>query len=196
MSTKCQSCGAFHTRDALIKGEICPTCDGPYTIRKLQTIAAMPLPQVNKCISIMQTQLAEQPADMQLNLSMGICFLKLKQLEKALSFFDKAMIDNFSDPNPYYYASICLLKGKKAFLAMRDEIEKIETNLESANSLEPRPIFYYFQAYIKYDYYSRKSLNTSPTWEAKLEEAKNAGLMEDEVAEFYALIGVERPSCI
>jgi len=196
MSSKCQSCGAFHTAEELVNGEICKTCDGPYFIKNYKTVSAMPLPKVNKYIATMQVQLAENPNDKQLNFSMGICFLKLKQLEKALTFFDKAMIDNFSDPFPYFYASVCILKGKKAFLALRPEIEAIETNLESANSLDPQAIFYYFQAYIKYDYYHRKSFNTKPTWQEKMAEAQSAGLSDDVKNELFELLGVEKPDCL
>ena len=193
MSSKCQSCGAFHPEDELVKGEICPTCDGPYFIKNYKAVAAMPLPRVNKCIAVIQAQVAENPNSTQLNLALGLCFFKLKQLEKALAFFDKAMIDNFSDPEPYFYASICLLKGKKAFVSVREEIEKIETNLESANSLEPKPIYYYFQAYIKNDYYERKYLNTKVSSKELLETARQSGLTEEDVAEFYELTGVEKP---
>jgi hypothetical protein len=112
-----------------------------------------------------------------------------------LPFFEKAIEDNFSDPNPYYYAAICLLKGKKAFLAMRPEIDTMEKYLDAAISLDPRGIFYYFKAYIKYDYYSRKSFRTSPTWQEALTSAKKTGVSANDIAEFYQLTGVERPNC-
>lgn len=196
MLTKCLGCGAFHTEDELIKGEICPTCDGPYFIKNYETMESMPPPQFNKFMTTIQTQLAENPTNQQLNGSLGICFLKLKQFERALPFFEKAMADNFSDPNPYYYAAICLLKGKKAFLAMRPEIDAMETDIDTAISLDPRGIFYYFKAYIKYDYFSRKSFKTSPTWQEALASAKNAGVTADDIAGFYRLTGVERPNCL
>jgi hypothetical protein len=88
------------------------------------------------------------------------------------------------------------LKGKKAFIAMRPEIDSIERYLDTAISLEARGIFYYFQAYIKYDYYSRKFLKTSPAWQELLENAKNAGTGAEEIAEFYQLLNVERPNCL
>jgi uncharacterized protein HemY len=113
MATKCNQCGAFHTVDELIKGEVCPTCDGPYHVKSYKTVASMPPPQVNKYITTIQAQLAENPADKQLNSTLGICFLKLKLYTKALPFFEKAMEGNFVDPNPYFYAAVCILNGKK-----------------------------------------------------------------------------------
>ena len=153
-------------------------------------------PQINKYITTMQTQLTDNPRDRQLNGSLGICFLSLKLYEKALPFFEKAIEDNFSDPNLYFYASVCLLMGKKAFLAMRPEIDTIEKYLEAAISLDPKGIFYYFRAYIKYDYFCRKSYKTSPTWQEALAHAHKTGISDGDILEFYKLTGVERPHCM
>jgi tetratricopeptide (TPR) repeat protein len=190
MAVKCQQCGDSYESDKLINGEICPTCDKPYQIKNYRTVAAMTPPQVNKYITAIQTQLTENPGDRQLNASLGICFLKLKLPEKALPFFEKAMEDNFAGPGPYFYAAICLLRGKKAFLAMRPEIDLIEKYLDAAISLEPGGIFYYFRAYIKYDYYSRKFFKTSPTWQEALTDAKNAGVTADDITDFYSPWGL------
>ena len=197
---KCKSCGEVFTDDQL-KGEICPTCDKPldhvpYQICEVKDLAKASPPQVNKIIASIQKELAQNPNDKGSNGAMGICFLKLKLYEKALPFFEKAMEDNFSDPNPYYYAAICLLKGKKAFVAMRPEIDAMEKYLDAAISLDPKGIFYYFKAYIKFDYFSRKFFKTSPTWEEALASANGAGVSADDIAEFFQLTGVERPNCL
>jgi hypothetical protein len=68
--------------------------------------------------------------------------------------------------------------------------------LDTAISLESRGIFYYFKAYIKYDYYSRKFFRTSPTWQEALQDAKTAGLTADDIADFYQIAGVERPGAL
>ena len=196
MACKCQQCGDSYEADKLVNGEICPTCDKPYQIKNYKAIAEMPPPQINKYITTIQTQLVENPQDKQLNSSLGICFLKLKLYDKALPFFEKAMEDNFSDPSPYFYAAACLLKGKKAFLAMRPEIDAIEKYLDAAISLDPKGVFYYFRAYIKYDYFSRKAFKTSPTWQEALLYANDVGVSSEDIAEFYQIIGVERPNCL
>jgi hypothetical protein len=48
MAAKCQQCSASHLADELVKGEICPTRNGPYQVRNYKTVAAMPQPLVNK----------------------------------------------------------------------------------------------------------------------------------------------------
>jgi tetratricopeptide (TPR) repeat protein len=156
----------------------------------------MPLPQVQKYQISFQAQIAANPNDNTLNSSLAFCFLKLKLPEKALPFFEKAMADNFSDPSLYYYAAVCLLKGKKAFLSMRPEIDAIERYLDTAISLEPRGIFYYFQAYIKNDYFERKRLNAKPGSKELLGTARQCGLSDDAITGFYALLGVEHPAGI
>ncbi|MDR2596796.1 MAG: hypothetical protein LBC76_05675 [Treponema sp.] len=200
MIVKCKACGEVYTEDQL-NGEICPKCDKPlahipYQISTVKDLANASPPQVNKFIVSFQKELAQNPNDKSINGALGICFLKLKLQEKALPFFEKAMEDNFSDPNPYYYAAICLLKGKKAFLAMRPEIDAMEKYLDVAINLDPQGIFHYFKAYIKYDYYSRKCFKTSPTWQEALASAESAGVSADDVTEFYQLSGVERPDCL
>jgi tetratricopeptide (TPR) repeat protein len=192
MAVKCQQCGDSYEEEKLIDSEICPTCDKPYQIKNYKTIAAMSQPQVNKYILTIQTQLAMTPNDKKLNSALGICFLKLKLYDKALPFFEKAMEDNISDPFPYYYAAICLLKGKKAFLAVRAEIDAMEKYLNAAISLSELGIFHYFRAYIKYDYFSRKAFKTYPTWQEVLENSKEAGVLAEDINEFYQLTGVER----
>jgi tetratricopeptide (TPR) repeat protein len=193
---KCGGCGADILENQLENGELCPLCGQAARIRHYQTVAAMSLPQVQKYQLAFQSQLSVNPNDHTLNSSLAFCFLKLKLPEKALLFFEKAMADNFSDPNLYYYAAICLLKGKKAFLAMRPEIDAIERYLDTSISLEPRGIFHYFRAYIKYDYYSRKFFKTSPTWEEALADAKNAGVTANDITDFYQIAGVERPGAL
>ncbi len=93
-----------------------------------------------------------------------MCCLKLRLYEKAFNYFDKAISFNFNNCEAYFYAAISLLDGKKAFLANRETIDKIESNIKAAIAIEPRGIFYYFWAYIKYDYFKRKFLNTKPDY--------------------------------
>ncbi|GHV39098.1 hypothetical protein AGMMS49546_10580 [Spirochaetia bacterium] len=191
---KCGGCGADVLESQLENGEICPNCGKAARIKSYQTVAAMPLPQVNQYVAAFQAQISQNPNDPSLNSSLALCFLKLKLPAKALPYFEKAMADNFSDPSFYYYAAICLLNGKKAFLALRPEIDKILEYLNAALMLEDRGIYHYFLAYIKNDYFERKHLTSKPGSQELLENAKQRGVSEQEIQELYALLGVERPA--
>lgn len=193
----CLQCGDSFAKDELKNGELCPSCERVYDDPPpYGQVAKISLPEVNKYVSAIQSHLAENTNSKRLNTSLGICFIRLKLYDKALPFFEKAMEDNYEDPYSYFYAAVCLLKGKKAFVSTRPEIDKMEAYLKAAADLDTKGIFYYFMAYIKYDYFSRKAFKTNPTWQEVLASATEAKVSEDDVAEFYRLTGVERPNCL
>jgi tetratricopeptide (TPR) repeat protein len=189
---KCPNCGELgQTVD-----EKCAACDNPVVIKSMATVMVMPMPQVNKYIVSYREQIAESPDNKQLNGSIAMCYLRLKLYDKALPCFEKSMEENFEDSAPFFYAAVCLLKGQKAFVLMRPEIDKIEEYINAAVMIEPRPIYRYFLAYIKYDYFGRKFFKTNPTWQEALQEAKNEGVSDADITQFYKMLGVERPTCL
>lgn len=94
----------------------------------------------------------------------------------------------------FFYAAICLLKGRKAFLLNRTEIDKAEEYINAAIMIEPRGIYYYFLAYIKYDYFSRKYFKTSPTYQEALKMAQQQGFSPYDAEQLFSILGVEKPS--
>lgn len=106
----------------------------------------MPLPEVNKYAGAYRKALSENPDSMELNNSVAMCYLKLKLYDKATEAFERAMEDNFDNSETFFYAAICRLRGKKAFLAQRADIDKIEEYINAALMIEPKGIYYYFLA--------------------------------------------------
>lgn len=184
ISLKCPNCNSGV--DTSMKE--CPACDKPIIIRQASQTAAMPMPLVNKYLGAYRSLGNQYPENKDINTAIGICFLKLKMYDKALDAFEKAMPDNFDNAEPFYLAAVSLLQGKKAFLAPRASIDKIEEYLNAAAMIEMRPIFYYFMAYVKKDYFERKYLNTNPSWQELLQQAEEFGLQTCDVEEFHALI--------
>lgn len=86
------------------------------------------------------------------------------------------------------------MKGKKAFVTPRTVIDKIEEYLQAAIMIEPKGIYYYFWAYLRYDHHFRKSYRMSPNYQELLAQAKQAGLSQTDVYELYKILEVERPS--
>jgi len=154
----------------------------------------MSLPELNKYAGAYRKALAEDPDNQELNQSIAMCYLKLKLYDKALVAFDKAIQDNFDNSETFFYAAVCVLQGKKAFLHQRPEIDKIQGYINAALTIEPRGIYHYFLAYIKNDYFARKFFKTSPTWEEALAQAQEVGLSPADVDGLYELLGVERPN--
>ncbi len=189
LSIKCPGCG----QPVSTGQNICEWCKGPIVITTFNSVASMPLPEINKYANSYKKALADYPDDKLLNTSIAMCYLRLKLYDKALDAFEKAIEDNFDNPETYFYAAISILKGKKAFLQQRQEINKIEEYIDAALMIEPRGIFYYFKAYIRYDYYKRKCYNVLPDYNELQEQAFNAGLSDIDIQQLFELLNVERP---
>ena len=153
----------------------------------------MPLPLVNKYANSYRMDLQNNPNDLDANKATAYCYLKLKMYDKALEHFEKAVEDNFDDSEVYFYAAICCLKGKKAFLSQRTEINKAEEFLNAATMIEPKGIYYYFWAYIKYDYFKRKFLNTTPDYLNMLNCSEQFQVSELDKVELFQILNVENP---
>lgn len=188
----CPGCGA---RVSTGQKE-CDWCHKPIVISTFNSVQSMPMLELNKYANTYRAALSKSPDNPELNKSIALCYLKLKLYDKALPAFEKAVEDNFDNSELYFYAAICLLRGKKAFLTSRKDIDKIEEYLQAALMIEPKGIYYYFWAYIKQDYFDRKSYKTSPTYIELFTQAQQAGLSEFDVEQLYGILGVPRPSCL
>lgn len=172
--------------------ERCPYCDEKIYMTSFNDLSSFSVPQVQKCRQAYQQCLVSDPANPTLNLSVGLCYLKLKLFDEAYSYFSKAMDGNFDDSEPYFYAAISLIKGKKAFLHTRPEIDRMIELVDAANSIEERGIYHYFLAYLKYDYFKRKFLNTTPNYKDYLARAQRAGCSAMDMAQIFEMMGVEK----
>lgn len=186
----CPGCGA---RVSTGQSE-CEWCHKPIIISTFNSVYSMPMPEVNKFAGAYRQALAENPDNQELNNSVAMCYLKLKLYDKALPAFEKAMEDNFDNSETFFYAAVCLLKGRKAFLCNRPEIDKIEEYINAAIMIEPRGVYYYLLAYIKYDYFNRKFFKTSPTYQEALAMAQQQGYSPFDAEQLFGILGVERPN--
>lgn len=188
----CPGCGA---RVSTGQKE-CEWCHKPIIISTFNSVYSMPMPEVNKYASVYRRALSENPDNTDLNKSVAMCYLKLKMYEKALSAFEKSVEENFDDSESYFYAAVCSLNGKKAFLNQRPAIDKALEYINAALVVEPKGIYYYYLAYIKYDYFERKHFKTTPTYIEALGMASDAGLSDFDIEQLYGVLGVARPDCL
>lgn len=188
----CPGCGARVTTGQ----NECKYCFGPIIISTFTSVHSMPMPQVNKFANEYKKGLNENPDNKELNTSIAFCFLKLKLYDKALSSFEKAIVDNFDNSEVYFYAAISLLQGNKAFLTPRPTIDKIEEYINAALMIEPKGIYYYFWSYIKFDYYNRKFFNTKPTFKEALELAESNGVSGHDKEQLFSILNVPRPETL
>lgn len=185
----CPGCGARVTTSQTE----CEWCHAPVIISTFNSIYSMPMPEVNKYAGTYRKALAENPDNTELNNSIAMCYLKLKLYDKALPAFESAMEDNFDNSETFFYAAICLLKGKKAFVQQRPIIDKILEYINAAIMIESRGIYYYFMGYIKYDFFERKYLNVSPDYKSCLSDAITFGTSDYDKTVLFEILGVERP---
>ena len=185
----CPGCGARVSTGQMV----CDWCRKPIIISTFNSVYDMPIPEVNKYANAYRKELVENPESQELNTSVAMCYLKLKLYDKASEAFEKAVENNFDNSEAFFYAAICLLKGKKAFLTSRDSINKIEEYINAALMIEPRGIYYYFYAYIKYDYFARKQFKTDPTYYDLLAMAEQAGVSQYDKEQLFLILGVSRP---
>lgn len=188
---ECPGCG----RPVSIGQKEC-ACGRPILISTFNSLGSMSILEVNKYANSFRKALNTAPENKDINRSAGLCFLKLKMYDAAISALDVALKDNFDDPEAFFYASVCRLRGKKAFMASRMDIDKIVELMNAAIMIEPRGIFYFFLAYIKYDYFERKYLNTSPDYKSLLADAKQAGYSELDVTQLFDLLNTTCPEAL
>ncbi len=186
---KCPGCGAsVSTND-----EFCEYCGKPVIIKNFNSVATMPMPELNKYVRSYKKEIDSNGDVDAINKSIAMCYLKLKQYKMAGQYFQKAMEDNFDDSENYFYAAVCLLEGKKAFLSSRPIINQIETYINDAISIEDKGVYYYFWAYIKYDYYYRKSFRTNPDYIECINNAIQCNLSRMDAQQLFDIIGVAMP---
>lgn len=189
---ECPGCAAIITTGT----KTCPYCFRPIVITSFNSIRDFSSRDLNKQANVYKKAMADHPDDGILNTSLAFCYLKLKLYDKAISCFDKALEDNLEDSEICFYAAVALLKGKKAFLTSRLVINKIEEYLNAAIMIEPRGIYYYFWAYIKYDYYYRKHFRSTPDYQKLLETASSSGYSEYDVHNLFDLLEVKKPDAM
>lgn len=184
ISIKCPNCAASITT----KSKTCEYCHCDIMVKSFKPLSAMPLPQINKYMASYRAASAEHPEHTDLNTSIGLCFLKLKKYDQALEYFERAQADNFDNAAPFFYAAVSRLKGRKPFLCSRREIDQMETDIQAAMSIEPSAEQYYLLSYIGRDYFKRKFIKHSPSWESLMEEAVDNGLSPADVEEIHGML--------
>lgn len=166
----CPHCGAALS----LEQKVCNWCDSPVIITSLNSVFEKSDNEIKKYIS----EYKKIPNAQITDFSNGICYLKLKLYKQALKYFETAIDTSSTEPDIFFYAAVCCLNGQKAFLAKRADIDKAQEYLKAAISIEPKGIYYYLYAYIKYDYYERKSLNTNPNYKELLFKANHYTVTE------------------
>lgn len=184
-SLSCPSCGEPLRSDM----EYCPACGRPVVITSFHSIYEMTNEQTKEYVKKCQSDL-EEPV---VKASAAKCWLKLGMYEKAATAFEQALETDLEDSESYFYAAVCQLKGKRAFLAPLRSIKKIQEYVDAAIYIEDRGVYHLFLSYIKLDFYARKALSASPDWREELKLARQNQLSAEDVRILFAILRVPVP---
>lgn len=171
----CPGCGA--PVDTAAKN--CKFCGRPVVITTFNSVYGMDKEALNNYKNTYQKELEKHPDNPEINLSLGMCLLKLNVYDKAAEKFNKAIEENIDNPEVYFWNAVCLLKGKRPFIQTRDTVDKAIDLTNTARMIEDRGIFSYFIAYLKYDYYQLKRLKQDPNYIEELQRARGTVTQED-----------------
>ena len=188
----CPGCGAPQSPE----NRICEYCGRPVEITSFSAMDGMSLPVLNKYAASYRNTLAADPENTAAGISLGMCCLKLRLYDKAVSAFEKAMESEFDNADLYFYAAIALLNGTKPFLVPRKTIDKAESYINAAIMIEPKAVYYLLWAYIRYDHHDRKSYVMHPDHAELLRSAHEAGLAGGDIPQLFGILGTPVPDAI
>ena len=186
----CHGCGVSVTS----KATTCEYCGNPIQIRSFRSVTGMSPQLLNKYIQSYQNDLSAHTNDCDSKIAIAFCYLQLKMYDKAKAAFVNEIENNLNNSEVLFYSSVSMLNGKKAFLALRADIDKMLEYTTAATIVEDKPIFHYLLAYIKYDFFHRKGYKIFPNFNEEYKIAVDSGLSSSDIDELHALLSVERPS--
>ena len=188
----CYSCGAI----AQLEVKVCSYCRNPVRVTSFESITNLSPVSLNKYVASYNAVLAKDPGNPDSSVALAFCLLRLRLYDNASQAFGKVFQANVSEPDTFFYAAICLLRGRKAFLAKREDINQALNYLDAAKQLKTDPSYYLLAAYIKSDFFARKGYNVTPSFMEELTEAKRCGLSGAHFKNLFDTLGVELPSNI
>lgn len=189
---RCSGCGAALDATATF----CDYCGNPIVITSFDSILGASQQSLARLAQALEHDATGSDTTLapMAKFTQAACWLRLKLYDKARQRFEEAIEENFDNPEAYFYAAVATLKGKKAFLTPLAEIRKALAFLDAALAIESRGVFHYMKAYLKYDFFARKHLNVSPTWQEELSQALANNLSQADATILFDILGVSQPA--
>ena len=185
----CPGCGA--PVDTTEKN--CKYCGRPIVVTSFNSVYGMSAPEVMKYKNTYQKVLNEQPESGMMNSALGMCLLKLNMYDKAFEKLNLAIEEEMDNSETYFWAAVALLKGKRPFITPKSVIDQAIEYTTTATMVENRGLYYFYLAYLKFDYYAMKKLNITPNYYEELENAKLNGVSVEDIRMLGEILKVEFP---
>lgn len=96
-------------------------------------------------------------------LNQGIKLLEAKSYQQVINAFTLVIELDRSMSNAYYYLAIALLKGRRAKILKRSEVEEMDQLLSAATAMgDSDGTIYWFRALVRDDYYNGNRITNYP----------------------------------
>lgn len=188
---RCPGCGA----SVGVNTELCEYCGRTVVVTSFSNLVGLGIADLHNYRNAYSTSLAQDP-DSPVNAALGIIQLKLGLFQEARSSFVKSLAAHPDGAEAHFYAAAATLEGKRPFAAGKLLVVEAEKHLNAAIRLDGRGIFYWFHAFIAYDFFERKFLNHQPGFLRLIELANRAGVSptdKDTLADILHLESVNLP---
>lgn len=182
---------------------VCPYCRQrvtPTNMRQAKACTNGDQRKLTMAILSMQKNIQTNPDDAASHLALGLFFIMKGGYSDARIQLKKAIdLDPMND-SAYFYSCVALLNGMNPSRAETGKIKLIEERLQICENLaqddQTRAMYYYFHAFIKYDFFTKKYLRTTPTYQELLYQAMGCGLTVQDRDELFEILRVPRPGCM
>ena len=182
----CPNCGA----NIDYQGESCEYCGSKFVITNFRSPSAVEWMKYSNQIN--GSLKDDDSADV--HYSKGYAFLMSGLYDKALAEFDRSIECNLTHGDGCFLASVAVLKGKKAFVCDKVVVDKAIEYAEAAFSIEMNPVYKAMVGYLKYDFYARKFLRTSPDYKEEMAISRELGLTRGDIDTLFGLVKTDVPS--
>lgn len=183
----CPGCGARVDYSQ----QICEYCHKPVVISTVNDILFLDEIETDKYFQTYENMNLDKEMKVNIEKAKGLCCIKLGLYDEAIDSFKLCLSKNNRDDESMFYLAIAYLRGNKAYLQKRKTIDECIRYIQAALKINKQGIYYYFWAYILYDYFFRKHYDVSPEYNEVLMLADNAGISESEIKNIMTFMRVE-----
>lgn len=189
---QCPSCFCTISPDQ----DVCEFCGNKIVVESISDLANVTAESLRNYGRSYQKNIDSGVGDkMEMEGALAFVFLKLKLYEKAELHFSQAVDDFCSNPDLYYGWAISILRGRGAYGCYRETIDEAISYLKAALSIEKKGIYYYFLAFLTFDYFYAKGFHVTPSYNDYINMAiETHNLTRADINQLYELLNVNCPN--
>ncbi len=191
---KCTKCGYEAVYDINGPSVKCKYCRNPIIPKNYAEAVEVPPVERGKQIAQLNRLAGENPNEADIVFALGLFYLANMGYSFAAIQFRKAIALDPMRAEYYYYLAISLLDGKKPFSHPTATIREILENITLAEGIAPCGIYYYFHAFVTYDFFERKYLRNIPTSAQLKQQATAFGVTSNEITTLFNMLKIPRPT--